>query len=128
MKIGEWVRNNVDNARDLVGSGIEGANTGWHQAAEEEPVAALLTRAAQNSWKAAAAGAIIGSIGFYASDDRKRTKSAVVGGFVGAFLGMGYGVAWNARHALGGAATGAVKNINVTRDQHWLERHPVTYA
>jgi len=126
QKVGGWVRNSFSETRDLIGSTIEGANSALRAAAPDAVPA--LSRAARHSWGAAAIGACIGIAGGILNDDRKPARGAIVGGFLGAAVGLSAGIAWNARSVISAIAENAAKNTGQLRDAHWLARNPIDYA
>jgi len=126
--VGAWVRGNLKDTRELIGSSLEGANQAWRNVRPDEEVGPAIARAALNSWKAAAIGACIGVVGGAISDDRRPVRGAILTGLLGATIGLSAGMAWNARDVLGAVAGNAVKNIGTVRDSQWLARHPIDYA
>jgi hypothetical protein len=124
--VGGWVRNSVNETRDFIGSTMEGTNTALRTAAPDAVPA--LSRAARHSWGAAAIGACIGVAGGILNDDRKPARGAIVGGFLGAAVGLSAGIAWNARSVIAAIAGNAAKNSSQLRDAQWLARHPIDYA
>ena len=64
----------------------------------------------------------------YLTDERKSSRTVLAGGVVGAAVGFSGSVIWNSRAMTGPIAKGAIKQVNETRDQHWLEKNPVVYG
>ena len=120
--LGDWVRINLKDTRELIDSGFQGAKGAVPDGGSE------LAQAARNSWGAAVLGACIGVAGGIASDDRKPARGAIVGGFLGAAMGLSVGMAWNARAVISTVAESAFKNVTGVRDSQWLEKHPIDYA
>ena len=123
---GDWIRDSVSQTRDFIGSTVEGTNSALRAAAPDAVPA--LSRAVRRSWGAAAVGACVGVAGGILSDDRKPSRGAVVGGFLGAAVGFSAAMAWNARTVISAIAGSAARNTGQLRDQHWLARHPIDYA
>ena len=128
MSIGNWVKENIEYGRELIDSGLEGATAARRELLDDETIAAELGRAAKESWKPAALGAIVGALTAVLLDDEKPTRSAIVGGLLGGVLGYSGGVAWETRRVTGPLARGAAKSIGAVRDARWLEKNPITYA
>ena len=128
MTVGEWSKSSVEYGRKLVDSGLEGAQEGEEAFLHGEPLAPFLGQAAQKALAPAAVGACLGVVG---SRPWSRSRSAgktinfaVFGGLIGFALGLG----WESRRLTASVASGAMKNIEKTRDEHWLERNPIDYA
>ena len=119
--LGDWIKSNLRDTRELIDSGLQGARG----VPDGGPA---LARAARNSWAAAAVGACIGAAGGIATDDRKPARGAIVGGFLGAVVGLSAGMAWNAREVISYTVESALKNVSGVRDSHWLAKHPIDYA
>jgi hypothetical protein len=126
QNVGGWVRNSFSETRDLIGSTMEGTNTALRSAGPDAVPA--LSRAVRHSWGAAALGACIGVAGGILNDDRKPARGAIVGGFLGAAVGLSAGIAWNARSVISSIAGSAARNTGQLRDAHWLARNPINYA
>jgi hypothetical protein len=47
---------------------------------------------------------------------------------IGGVLAFGGLMTWGSRRLIAAAASGAVQNVKVTRDEHWLEHNPVAYG
>jgi len=128
MNIGDAIKSNIEYGNNLVESGLEGASTGGKAAIEDHRVATELAQAVYDSWQPALAGACIGLLAGYLTDDRKPARGALVGSLLGAALGFGGGMAWGSRQLTGAMARGAMRSINQARDARWLETNPIDYA
>jgi len=128
MKVDKWLKSNVSDGKDLLGSGYSGAHRAVKNVLHAEEVQADLTHAAQNAWRAAAIGACVGSIGGYLVEEEKPIQSALAGALVGGALAFGGLMAWGSRRLIAAAANGALENFKSTRDEQWLEHNPVVYG
>lgn len=128
MNVTEWVGENLEYGRKLVNTGLEGAQAGGEAALGDERLPAVLAESAPGSLGLAALGAGVGLVCSYLGNKRKLSKESVVFGLLGAVTGLLVGLGWSTRHVTNGIAVGAMKNINMARDEHWLDRHPIDYA
>ncbi|MCX6620155.1 MAG: hypothetical protein NTY38_03585 [Acidobacteria bacterium] len=125
MSFGEWLETNIEEGRQLIGSGIQGADSARKTALVKQPE---LLHDAAGSWKLAVVGACLGAAAGYFSDQSHARRNAAVGGLLGAALGMSGGFAWAGRHLAGAMAQGAIKSVSNVRDEHWLEHNPIAYG
>lgn len=125
MSFADWLETNIEEGRKLIGSGIQGADAARKQALSSQPE---FLKDASGSWKLAVVGACLGAVAGYFSDNGHSKRNAAVGGLLGAALGVSGGFAWAGRHLAGAMAQGAMKNISSTRDENWLNNHPVAYG
>jgi hypothetical protein len=128
MSISDKVKTNLAYSKELVESGIEGANEARKAVLESEETTDIVTAAAQESWQAAAIGVLAGAICGVLADDRKPIRGVIAGGLLGAVLGFGGSFAWKTRPLTSAMARGAGKRISRTRDVRWLSRNPVNYG
>ena len=128
MKVDRWLKTNVEESRELIGSGYQGVNRAVKHALDDEGVRSDLSSAAHNAWKAATIGACVGSISGYLSEDEKPVQGALAGALLGGALALGGLMVWGSRRLIAAAATGAAKNVKATRDEQWLEHNPVAYG
>ena len=128
MRIHPSLTSNIAYGKKLVGSGIEGASSAGRQFLEEEPLGTVLSRAARESWVPAVLGACAGVAISIWKGKRKLSNGAILGGLVGGALGFSGGIVWGSRNVTGAVMRGAVRNVNATRDERWLERNPIDYA
>jgi hypothetical protein len=123
-EIREWVHGNLKDARELIGSGVEGAKS----AIERSDAGVDFAESTRASWKAAVVGATIGVVAGVLSDDRKPSRGGILGGIIGAAFGLGVGLAWETREPVRAALHGATEKMSAVRDSQWLARHPIDYA
>ena len=128
MKLHPALTSNLAYGKKLVGSSIHGANSGTRRIFDEEPLGAIVARAVREAGVPAAVGACVGAVASVWKGDGKASKAAVLGGLVGAGLGFSAGLLWGSRHLSGAIVKGAIHGISTTRDEHWLEHHPINYA
>ena len=128
MTVSEWVGENLEYARDLVSTAVDGAKDGSKTVPVEDRLPKVLVKSAPSSLGLAALGASVGVLCSYFGNKRKLTAESALFGALGAVTGLIIGVGWSTRHVTNGMAQGAIRNINTARDAHWLERHPIDYA
>jgi hypothetical protein len=125
MKIGDWLKSEVEYGRDLADSGWQGARS----ALLGKPVGEILSSSVRASWAPTVMGAGVGALCALLAERRKpRPVAIVVMGVVGSFVGFTAGVAWETRQLSSGIARGALRNIGSTRDSHWLGKHPINFG
>ncbi len=124
----EILKTNLAHGQELVASGVEGAAEARKAVLESPETTDIVKEAAQESWQAAAVGVMAGAIVGVLTDDRKPVRGVVTGGLLGAVLGFAGSFAWKTRPLTSSMLHGAGKRIGTTRDQHWLEKHPVNYG
>ena len=129
MKIGDWLKSEVEFWRDLANSGWQGARTASDSILQDQPVGRILGRSARASWAPTAMGAGAGVVcALLAQRPRPRTAAVVTMGVVGGVVGFTAGVAWETRQLSSGIARGAMRRIGTTRDSHWLGKHPINFG
>jgi hypothetical protein len=121
-------RSNVEYGRKILDSGLEGARSGRKAFLHGRPLTPFLNESVRDALKPAAIGACIGLLGSYPGNRRNSASRALAYGLVGGVLGFGAGVAWRSRFLSASVVSGAWKNIDRVRDEHWLEKHPIDYA
>jgi len=121
-------RSNADYGRKILDSGLEGARSGRAAFLHGRPLTPFLNESVRDALKPAAIGACIGLLGSYPGNSRNSAGRALAYGLVGGVLGFGAGVAWRSRFLSASVVSGAWKNIDRVRDEHWLEKHPIDYA
>lgn len=125
MKIGDWLKSEVEYGRDLADSGWQGARS----ALLDKPVGEILSQSVRASWAPTVTGAGVGALCALLAQRRKpKPIVLVVMGAVGGFVGFTAGVAWETRQLSSGIARGAMRNIGSTRDSHWLGKHPINFG
>ena len=128
MSVSERIKSNLAYGKDLVESGIEGANEARRTSLESAETTDMVTAAAQESWQAAAIGALAGAIFGVLADDRKPVRGVIAGGLLGAAAGFAGSFAWKTRPLTGAMAREAGRRIGAARDEHWLSENPVNYG
>lgn len=128
MNVSEWSKSSVDYGRKLVDSGWEGAHSGEEAFLRGEPLAPFLGKSAQKALIPAAIGACFGVLGSRPWNGHKSAARAFAFAFLGGAVGFAAGVGWESRRLTASVASGAMKNIGKTRDDHWLEKNPIDYA
>jgi len=120
--------NYVDYGRALVDSGTKGVRSGAESYLQGQPLSAALGESARTSLPFAALGVGAGLLQLVAGPRRHRAARTIAAVIAGAGVGFLVGFSWKTRELAGSMAHDALKNVGVTRDAHWLERHPITYA
>ena len=128
MSISDTIKENLAYSKELVESGIEGANEARKTALASKETAHMVTAAAQDSWQSATVGVLAGAIFGALMDDRKPVRGVLTGGILGALAGFGASFAWKTRPLTSAMAHGAGKRIGSAQDKHWLNKHPVNYG
>ena len=124
-----WFESNLNYGKNLVGSSVEGARSARKMTSDGECAGSILARSARDSWQLVTIGVGLGLLcGFLASRRKPSPGKMLACGALGAFVGLGTGMAWETRQLAGDMARGAIRNARVVRDAHWLERHPIDYA
>ncbi len=123
-EIRDWVHDNLKDARELIGSGVEGAKS----AIQQSDTHVNFAESTKASWKATVVGATVGVIVGILGDGDKRSRGAILGGVIGGTVGLIAGLAWETRETLGTAVHGAGESMSATRDSQWLAHHPIDYA
>jgi hypothetical protein len=129
MKIGDWLKSEVEYGRDLADSGWQGARTARDSMLQGEPVGAIFTRSVRASWAPTVLGAGMGALCALLVQRRKPNTAAVIAlGIVGGVVGFTAGVTWDTRQLSSGMARGAIRKIGTARDSHWLGKHPINFG
>lgn len=127
MAVQNWVKSNANYTWKLVHSAAEGARSGEGDFLHGEPLHSYVNQWARSALSSALIGAFLGAMGATSSNRRKPIK-AIAYGVLGCAVGFGAGFTWKSRRLGASMATSAWKNIGNARDEHWLERNPITYA
>jgi hypothetical protein len=124
--MGTWaLKPDIGYAKDLVEAGLGGAASAW-KGSGDHPTMPAFTGAV---WLPAALGAGVGVLSVCNKRSRRKSvTSMALGGLTGTALGLGAGVVWASRVFAGSVARGALRKVNVVRDAHWLEQHPIAYG
>lgn len=129
MKIGDWIKSEVEYGRDLADSGWQGARSAYDSVLQGEQVGAVFSRSARASWVPTVMGVGVGALCALLADRRKPNPTVVaIMGTVGGFVGFTAGVAWGTRQLSSGIARGAMREMNPIRDSHWLDKHPIDFG
>ncbi len=114
--------------RTLAESGMSGLRSGSESYLQGQPLCEAMTQSARASFLMAAIGACAGLLPLYLARRRGRIPKAIASGVIGSAVGFCAGFTWKNRDLTTSMARSALKQINVVRDEHWLERHPIDYA
>jgi len=106
---------------DLVHAGLDGIDTA-RKGTALPPVSIVPV------WAPTAIGMVVGVSAVSLNRNRRSRYSMALGGLVGCAVGLSCGIAWASRGFTGALARGAVRKINVVRDERWLAENPVNYA
>ena len=128
MNLRRWSEATARYGRRLVESGLAGARCGREEFLHGSPVATFLNESVRHALAPAMIGACLGALGSSPTIFHRRRERVLVAGLLGGIVGMGVGFAWQSRRLTESVASGAWKNLNKVRDEHWLERHPIDYA
>lgn len=128
MNVGEWSKSSIDYGRKLVDSGLEGAQTGEEMFLHGEPLGPFLAKSACKGITPALFGLCLGIAGSRPWRRDRSTGKTFAFGLLGGAIGFAIAVGWQSRRLTVSVASGAIKNIEKTRDEHWLEKNPIDYA
>lgn len=128
MSMFEAAKEKLAYGRELVESGIEGANEARRSMLAAEDTSDLVTVAARESWQAGTIGVMVGAICGVLSDDRKPLRGVIVGALLGAVVGYGGSFAWKTRPLTSAMARGAGIRVGALQDKRWLSKNPVAYG
>ena len=128
MTLREWSKASSEYGRKLVTSGLQGARSGREEFLHGKALAPFLNESARHALAPALLGACLGVLSGNAEDGDRANGRAFAYGFLGGIVGFGAGMAWESRHLTESIAFGALRTITKTRDEHWLEQHPIDYA
>lgn len=114
---------NLGYLKALIDAGIDGI-----AAARREHAGGIFHPPLRDAvWPSLAIGATAGALGAGLAGRRKRS-TMVMGTVVGSMVGVGAALAWASRGFAGSAARRAAQCVNASRDDHWLQSHPIDYA
>jgi hypothetical protein len=114
--------------RTLADSGMDGLRAGTNSYLKGQPLSGVLGESARSSLALAAIGLGAGLLQLSFGNRRTRVPRSVLVGAIGATLAFIAGFGWKTRQLAGSMAHSALKNLEITRDEHWLERNPIDYA
>jgi hypothetical protein len=121
MRVIPSLKSEAAYARDLVKAGIDGAASATRNGAS-------MSQAARSALAPAVLGAAVGVLGVYAGKKGSLKSSLVMGCLVGGVLGFAGAVAWGSRNQARSSYLNASRQMRVTRDARWVEKHPIAYA
>jgi hypothetical protein len=128
MRAEQSLRSNLNYGRRLVKSGVAGLFHGRDEHLQGQALSQVLTRSMRASLALTALGAGTGLLRYYLPARRARLAKTIASGFAGGAIGFALAFAWKTRGLAESMSCSAVKQMNVVRDQHWLDRHPIDYA
>ena len=128
MNLLQWSKSGVKYGRKLVDSAVAGARTGEQEFLHDEPLVPYLGGAARQALAPAAIGACLGAFAGSFGNHRASKARALAAALLGGAVGFTAAVIWDNREFTTSVASGAWKTIRRTRDEHWLESHPIDYA
>jgi hypothetical protein len=114
--------------RKLVNAGLNGIRLGTPGALNGSRLSQAMGDSAATVVSMTVAGASAALLGSYLLQKRGRSANVWVYGAVGTAIGLVAGVSWGSRKIASSLAHSAMKEMNRTRDEHWLEKHPIDYA
>jgi hypothetical protein len=114
--------------KSLANSGATGVRNGSTTYLNGRPLSTALGASARSSIPFAVIGIGAGLLQLALGSRCRRVPRSIAVGAVGATLGFLAGFSWKTRELAGSMAHGAIKSIGATRDNHWLEQHPIDYA
>jgi hypothetical protein len=128
VKAEQSLKSNLLYGRALMKSGVSGLSSGRETHLQGQRLSDALADSARASLGMAALGAGVGLLRYCLPSRRGRVAQTVACGIVGSAIGFAAGFAWKTRELTESMAHSALKQINVVRDEHWLDRHPIDYA
>jgi hypothetical protein len=130
MSVGSWLQSEMEYGRNLADSGWQGARAAWDSAKQTEEIEQVLSRSVRAAWAPTLIGAGVGAFCALLLQRRKSTGPVVALslGVAGGLLGFAAGVAWETREISSEVARGALRQMSTTRDEHWLEKHPINFG
>jgi hypothetical protein len=114
--------------KELLRSGVEGLSSGCDEHLNGRPLADVLGESARASLGLATLGACAGLLRYALPAKRHRVAQTLACGLLGGAFGFLAAFTWKTRELAESMTRGAAKEIGTTRDQHWLEVHPIDYA
>jgi len=128
MSLNMWSRSNLEYGRKLIHSGLDGARTGQEAFLHGKATSTFLDESIRKALRLSAIAACIGVLGSRLGKPQRSPARVFAFAVLGGAVGFAAGVGWKSRQLMASAATGALKNIGRTRDEHWLEKNPIDYA
>ena len=124
----KWLGDHLEYGKTLVNSGAQGMRSGAESYLDGQRLADALGESARASLPFAALGIGAGLLQLVAGPRRRRIARTVAAVVAGAGVGFLVGFSWKTRELAGSMTHDALRNVGATRDAHWLQRHPITYA
>jgi len=128
MGLATWSRESLEYGRKVFSSGLKGARSGREAFLHGKSVDSFLGQSVQEAFLPAALGMCIGALGSCAADRENSTRRTLGFALLGGMAGFTAGLVWANRRLAASAASGALKNVNKVRDEHWFDKHPIDYA
>ena len=128
MSVKDWSMSTVGYGRKLVQSTATGVRSGEEPFRDKGQLSPYLGRSARQSLGPMALGVIVGACIGYSRDERRSVGKMLVGGIVGGLIAFGAGMLWETRDLTASVGSNVRKSVQLTRDEHWLQRHPIDYA
>ena len=128
MNVKEWSRSSVGYGRKLVDSTITGVHTGEAPFLEEGRLEPYIATAIGRSLVPSAIGAAVGACCGYLTSDRRSPTRALGGAILAGIAAFGAGMLWETRDLAESVGSSVRVNVQRTRDEHWLAKHPIDYA
>ncbi len=115
-------------SRSLIDSGMTGLRSGCESYLKGRSLPSAFGDPACRSLVFAALGTIVGLIPMFSGGKRERLQRSLGYGALGCGIGFCAAFVWQTRQLTSSMARGAMKKIEATSDEHWLEHHPIDYA
>lgn len=128
MHLREWWHSNLEYGRKLVNSGLEGALSAKEEFLHGRPLAPFLSDSACKAFLPAAVGVCMAVLGSRSENGHQTATRALGFGLLGSVLGFAAGMAWCNRCLAASVVSGALKRVDIVRDERWLEKNPIDYA
>jgi hypothetical protein len=129
---GSTVTDTFTYGRKLVDAGFhgiyEGIREGTPVALHGRHLSDVVSDSVPTIVTLAAAGASVALVASHLMHKRGRASKTWIYGAVGTAVGVVAGVSWKSRKIASSLAHSAMKEVNKTRDEHWLELNPIDYA
>jgi hypothetical protein len=128
MALASWSKSSLEYGKKVVSSGLEGARSGREAFLDGKSLDSFLNQSVHDAFIPAVVGACVGALSGSSYKLRKSSGQSLLCGLLGGVAGFAAGVAWTNRRLAASIASGALKNVNKVRDEHWFEKHPIDYA
>lgn len=128
MSVKDWSLSTVGYGRKLLHSTVSGVRTGEEQFREKGHLTPYLGRSAKQSLGPTTIGAIVGACIGNQWGEHRCLSRMLVGAVLGGLAGFGAGMLWETRDLTASVGSNVRKNVQLTRDERWFQRHPIDYA